>query len=146
MPDRHCVAVAGRHRGALAQGIHNLSAIAPTPCRGSLQYRRCRTTWSRCDCSEARAGASFTGADRKAQVSKFRLANGGTLFLDEIGDRRCRCRSAAAGAAGQQVEPLRLELGGGRSILRVIAATHVDLEDRGRRRRFRDDLYYRPQR
>ena len=57
---------------------------APTAlCRGR-EWRRCRTTWSR-RAVRYRAGA-FTGADRKARVGKFELANGGTLFLDEIGD------------------------------------------------------------
>ncbi len=85
---------------------------------------------------------AFTGAIT-ARQGRFELANGGTLFLDEIGDM----------PLPMQVKLLRVlqeqtfeRVGGTRSIsvdVRVIAATHRNVEDRIREERFRQDLYYR---
>ncbi|MDD5594202.1 MAG: sigma 54-interacting transcriptional regulator [Candidatus Margulisbacteria bacterium] len=85
---------------------------------------------------------AFTGAlDRKA--GRFEMANNGTIFLDEIGDL----------TPATQVKLLRVlqekefeRLGGTQTIkvdVRVICATHRDLEEMVRERKFRDDLYYR---
>ena len=88
-----------------------------------------------------RKGA-FTGAlaDR---VGRFELAHGGTLFLDEIGDL----------SLDMQVKLLRVlqermvdPVGSSRAVevdVRVIAATHRDLELEISEGRFREDLYYR---
>ena len=88
-----------------------------------------------------KAGA-FTGAQRD-KPGRFALAEGGTLFLDEIGDM----------SPGLQVKLLRVlqdgtyDVVGGtgtlRSDVRVIAATHRDLERRVEEGTFRADLYYR---
>jgi DNA-binding NtrC family response regulator len=85
---------------------------------------------------------SFTGALAQRK-GKFELADGGTIFLDEIGDISPKL----------QVDLLRVlqerrffRVGGGTEItvdVRVIAATHRDLEADVREGRFRDDLYYR---
>ena len=85
---------------------------------------------------------AFTGADR-ARPGRFEQANGGTLFLDEIGDM----------PASLQVKLLRvLEEGviqrvGGREDKRVnvrlVAATHQNLQDKIKAGAFREDLYYR---
>ena len=88
------------------------------------------------------AGA-FTGAQRQPRVGKFELANGGTLFLDEIGDLPVQLQAKLLRVLQeQQVEPL-----GSNQIhtldVRIIAATHVDLEQRLRDGAFRNDLYYR---
>ena len=87
------------------------------------------------------AGA-FTGADRD-KPGRFELAEGGTLLLDEIGDI----------SPALQVRLLRVlqdktfdRLGATRSTtvdVRVLAATHQDLEKRVRSGAFRQDLYYR---
>jgi PAS domain S-box-containing protein len=85
---------------------------------------------------------AFTGAQRD-KPGKFKLAEGGTLFLDEVGDL----------SPGTQVKLLRVlerkeyePLGGlqmEKADVRIVAATHRDLEDMVRRREFREDLYYR---
>ncbi len=85
---------------------------------------------------------SYTGADRK-RIGRFELAHQGTLFLDEIGDV----------PMSMQVKLLRVlqerrfeRVGGSDSIeidVRVIAATHQDMEKLVKDGKFREDLYYR---
>ncbi len=85
---------------------------------------------------------AFTGADR-ARAGRFEQADQGTLFLDEIGDM----------PASLQVKLLRvLEEGvvqrvGSRENqpvnVRLLAATHQDLQYKIKRGTFREDLYYR---
>ncbi len=85
---------------------------------------------------------AFTGAHR-ARTGRFELADGGTIFLDEIGDM----------SPNLQVKILRVlqeqefeRVGGVRSMkvdIRVIAATHRDLEKSVAEGSFREDLYYR---
>ncbi len=85
---------------------------------------------------------AFTGAVAMRR-GRFELAHGGTLFLDEIGDL----------PAHLQVKLLRVlqereieRVGASHPItvdVRVLAATHRDLDTLVRRERFRDDLYYR---
>ena len=85
---------------------------------------------------------AFTGAIA-ARKGRFELANGGTLFLDEIGDM----------PLAMQVKLLRViqervfeRVGGNKSIkadVRIIAATHRNLEDEISDGRFREDLFYR---
>ncbi|MET0554342.1 MAG: sigma-54 dependent transcriptional regulator [Vicinamibacteria bacterium] len=85
---------------------------------------------------------AFTGADRK-RIGRFELADGGTLFLDEVGEL----------APALQVKLLRVlqerrfeRVGGTATVevdVRVVAATHRDLEQWSRDGRFREDLYYR---
>ncbi len=85
---------------------------------------------------------AFTGALNNRQ-GRFEMAEGGTLFLDEIGDM----------PLAMQVKILRVlqersfeRVGGNRTItcdVRIIAATHRNLELAIRENRFREDLYYR---
>lgn len=85
---------------------------------------------------------AFTGAVA-ARKGRFELAEGGTLFLDEIGDM----------PFAMQVKLLRVlqertfeRVGGIKSIpcdVRIIAATHQNLESKIEQDRFRADLYYR---
>jgi Nif-specific regulatory protein len=87
------------------------------------------------------AGA-YTDA-RHARPGRFELAHGGTLFLDEIGEL----------SLATQVKLLRVlqerefeRLGGGTPMkvdVRVVAATHRDLEAAILDKSFREDLYYR---
>ncbi len=85
---------------------------------------------------------SFTGATAR-HLGKFEQASGGTLFLDEIGDM----------PVAMQVKLLRVleqneveRIGGDRTIainVRVVVATHRNLEELVRKRLFREDLYHR---
>ena len=88
-----------------------------------------------------RRGA-FTGAERDRK-GKFELACGGTLLLDEIGDMSLEVQAKLLRALEEQViEPV----GSSTPVevdVRVIAATHKDLEEAMREGRFRRDLYYR---
>ena len=85
---------------------------------------------------------SFTGAMRK-QMGKFVAADGGTIFLDEIGDMSARTQAKVLRALQSgEVEPV----GAAASIrvdVRVVAATHQDLEKEIAEGNFREDLYYR---
>ncbi|MCW8918994.1 MAG: sigma-54 dependent transcriptional regulator [Gammaproteobacteria bacterium] len=85
---------------------------------------------------------AYTSAHRQNH-GRFEVAHGGTLFLDEIGDM----------PPEQQVNLLRVleqgclrRIGGSREIpidVRILSATHVDLEQAVQQGRFREDLYYR---
>ncbi|MGD1089629.1 MAG: sigma-54 dependent transcriptional regulator [Verrucomicrobiota bacterium] len=85
---------------------------------------------------------AFTGADAR-RIGRFEQADHGTIFLDEIGDM----------TLGTQAKLLRVlqektlqRLGGKETVpvdVRLIAATHRDLETAIRGKQFREDLYYR---
>ncbi|GMV83220.1 MAG: sigma-54-dependent Fis family transcriptional regulator [Planctomycetota bacterium] len=85
---------------------------------------------------------AFTGADTR-KLGKFEQADNGTLYLDEVGDM----------SLATQAKILRVlqdgtfyRVGGHETInvnVRIIAATHQDLELRIKDGRFREDLYYR---
>ncbi|MCK9906702.1 sigma-54 factor interaction domain-containing protein, partial [Frankia sp. Cpl3] len=84
---------------------------------------------------------AFTGAKRGGKRGLFEEASGGTIFLDEIGEL----------SMSMQVKLLRVlqereivRVGGSKPIMidvRVIAATHVNLESAIQTGRFREDLY-----
>jgi DNA-binding NtrC family response regulator len=85
---------------------------------------------------------AFTGAAQR-KAGKFEMADGGTIFLDEIGDISPKL----------QVDLLRVlqdrafyRVGGSEEVrvdVRVIAATHVNLQEAVGEGKFRDDLFYR---
>ncbi len=86
-------------------------------------------------------GGVATGV--RARAGKFELADTGTLFLDEIGDMEPSVQAKLLRAL-QEREVVRV--GGARPIpvdVRVIAATHQELEELVERGRFREDLFYR---
>jgi DNA-binding NtrC family response regulator len=85
---------------------------------------------------------AFTGAVQN-KPGKFELAGGGTVFLDEIGDMDIRLQAKLLQFLQDQTFD---RLGGKRTVkvnVRVIAATHCDLESAVLAGRFRRDLYYR---
>jgi propionate catabolism operon transcriptional regulator len=86
---------------------------------------------------------AFTGARRGGHAGLFEAANGGTLFLDEIGEMPLALQTRLLRVLEER-EVMRV--GGTRPVpieVRVICATHCDLEQRVRDGRFRADLFYR---
>lgn len=86
---------------------------------------------------------AFTGAKKQGNKGKFELANGGTIFLDEIGEMSYHLQAKLLRVL-QEKELVRV--GGSKVIpldVRVITATHCNLEDMIENNRFREDLYYR---
>lgn len=86
---------------------------------------------------------AFTGARRGGHAGLFEAANHGTLFLDEIGEMPLALQTRLLRVLEER-EVVRV--GGTRPVpvsVRVISATHCDLEARVREGRFRADLYYR---
>jgi transcriptional regulator with PAS, ATPase and Fis domain len=85
---------------------------------------------------------AFTGADKK-RTGYFGSAHQGTIFLDEIGDMPQRLQAKLLRVLQEKkFSPL-----GSSDVkevdVRVIAATHVDLEEAVKNQKFRLDLYYR---
>ncbi|SEB15791.1 sigma-54-dependent Fis family transcriptional regulator [Marinobacterium iners] len=85
---------------------------------------------------------AFTGATSSKQ-GKIELANGGTLFLDEIGDLNMELQSKLLRVLESQ---LIQRVGGIRDIpvdVRIVTATHKNLQEAVNRGTFRLDLFYR---
>ena len=85
---------------------------------------------------------SFTGAQQQRR-GRFEQAEGGTLFLDEIGDMPAELQTRLLRVLS---DGTFYRVGGHQQIkanVRVIAATHQDLESRVREGSFREDLYHR---
>ncbi|MBZ6074258.1 sigma-54 dependent transcriptional regulator [Aeromonas schubertii] len=130
----------GTGKEVVARAIHELSSRA----KGPFVPINCGAIPAELLESElfGHEKGAFTGAIA-ARRGRFELAQGGTLFLDEIGDM----------PLPMQVKLLRVlqerqyeRVGGGKVIdadVRVIAATHRDLEAMIRQQSFREDLYYR---
>jgi transcriptional regulator with GAF, ATPase, and Fis domain len=85
---------------------------------------------------------AFTGA-HKDKIGRFESAHGGTLFLDEIGDISLEVQTKLLRVLQEKIiervgsnQPVEVDV-------RLISATHQDLERLIREGRFRDDLYYR---
>ena len=86
---------------------------------------------------------AFTGARRGGKIGKFELANKGTLFLDEIGDMPLFLQAKILRVLQDRliervgsIHPIPVDV-------RVIAATHRNLEQMMAQGEFREDLYYR---
>lgn len=85
---------------------------------------------------------AFTGASQR-RVGRFEQAHGGTLFLDEIGDMQSESQTRLLRVLSEGEfhrvggsDPIKVDL-------RVIAASHQDLETLVERGQFREDLYHR---
>jgi propionate catabolism operon transcriptional regulator len=86
---------------------------------------------------------AFTGARRGGHAGLFEAANHGTLLLDEIGEMPLALQTRLLRVLEER-EVVRV--GGTRPVpvsVRIISATHCDLEERVREGRFRADLFYR---
>ncbi|MBN2232655.1 MAG: nif-specific transcriptional activator NifA [Deltaproteobacteria bacterium] len=130
----------GTGKELMAQYIHRLSPRADHP----LVTLNCSAIPESLLESElfGHERGSFTGAVAR-RIGRFEQADGGTLFLDEIGDL----------PPPVQVKLLRVlqtqefeRLGGRESIrvdVRIVSATHRDIEEEVAAGRFRRDLYYR---
>ncbi|MBN3760508.1 sigma-54 dependent transcriptional regulator [Burkholderia sp. Ac-20365] len=85
---------------------------------------------------------AFTGANQR-RLGRIESANGGTLFLDEIGDLPLESQASLLRFLQESTVD---RLGGTESIdvnVRIISATHVNLEAAVRDGRFREDLFHR---
>jgi len=130
----------GTGKEKIARAVHSLSSRSERP----FIALNCSALSSNLAESElfGHEKGSFTGAVNQRK-GRFELADTGTLFLDEIGD------------LPQDIQPKLLRaiqegtferLGSEKSItsdVRIICATHVDLEKAVAEGRFREDLFYR---
>jgi transcriptional regulator with GAF, ATPase, and Fis domain len=130
----------GTGKGVLARAIHDYSPRAARP-------------FVKVHCTALSPGlleselfghvkGAFTSAIRD-KVGRFEAAHGGTLFLDEIGDINLEVQTKLLRVLEEMTfervgssEPVQVDV-------RVIAATHQDLEALMRQGRFRDDLFFR---
>jgi len=130
----------GTGKELMARAIHNLSS-------------RRERSFVRMNCAAIPSGlleselfgherGAFTGALMQRK-GRFELADGGSLFLDEIGDISPELQPKLLRAVQEQEFE---RLGSSRTIqvnVRLIAATHRDLEAMIREQKFREDLFYR---
>jgi formate hydrogenlyase transcriptional activator len=130
----------GTGKELIAHAIHNLSS-------------RRERSFVRMNCAAIPSGlleselfghekGAFTGALMQRK-GRFQLADGGSLFLDEIGDISPELQPKLLRAVQEQEFE---RLGSSRTIqvnVRLIAATHRDLEAMIRDAKFREDLFYR---
>ncbi len=130
----------GTGKEEAARAIHRLSARA----HGPFVALNCSALPASLAESElfGHEKGSFTGA-QGLRKGRFELAHGGTLFLDEIGDLPPEIQPKLLRA----LQEGRFERVGGESgvdvDVRIIAATHVDLERAVAEGKFREDLFYR---
>ncbi len=130
----------GTGKELLAQAIH---AAGPRADRPFVQVHCAALSQSLLE-SElfGHVKSSFTGADRD-RVGRFEQADGGTLFLDEIGDINLEVQTKLLRVLQEKAFE---RVGHNQTItvdVRIIAATHQDLEALIRLGKFREDLFYR---
>jgi DNA-binding NtrC family response regulator len=129
----------GTGKDMIARAVHSLSARA----NGPFVAVNCAALPESLIQSElfGHEKGAFTGAHRR-KVGKFEAANGGTILLDEIGDLSVDMQANLL----HVLETRSFDIVGGDTVdvdVRIITATHVDLEDAVAAGLFREDLYYR---
>lgn len=131
----------GTGKELFAHAIHNASS-------------RCNAQFVRVNCAAISESlleselfgyveGAFTGALKGGRMGLFERASGGTIFLDEIGEMPMSTQVKLLRVI-QEKEIVRV--GGTKPItvdVRIISATHVDLEKAVKSGSFREDLYYR---
>jgi two-component system, NtrC family, response regulator AtoC len=130
----------GAGKEVLARQLHGLSVRAKKP----VLKVNCAALPSELIESElfGYERGAFTGAF-KTTHGKFEMADGGSILLDEIGDMDFRLQAKLLQVL-QDCEFIRLGSSEPRRVdVRVLAATHCDLEQAIVEKRFREDLYYR---
>jgi PAS domain S-box-containing protein len=131
----------GTGKEMFAQAIHNFSSRRD----GSFVFLNCGAIPRELVASElfGYVEGAFTGAKRGGHPGKFELADGGTIFLDEIGDMPLDAQAHLL----RVLETKQITRIGGNKVIpvdvRVIAATHKDLEAEVRAGNFRQDLFFR---
>jgi PAS domain S-box-containing protein len=130
----------GTGKELIARALHQLSSRSKRP----LVKVNCAALPAELIESElfGREKGAFTGATT-TQVGRFELANESTLFLDEIGELPLELqakllRVLESGEFEKLGSPRTLQ-----SDARIITATNRDLEEAVRKKRFREDLWYR---
>jgi two-component system nitrogen regulation response regulator GlnG len=130
----------GTGKELVARALHRHSARAPKP------FVAINTAAMPKDLLESELfgheRGSFTGAQQQRR-GRFEQAEGGTLFLDEIGDMPPELQTRLLRVLS---DGSYYRVGGHQQIranVRVIAATHQNLEQRVREGTFREDLYHR---
>jgi len=131
----------GTGKELFARAIHLCSSVSAGP----FVAVNCGTLTQALAASELLGyePGAFTGASNKGRVGKFELANGGTLFLDEIGELPLDVQVHLLRVLQDQ---LIVRVGGNieRTVhVRIITASHRDLEQEIDGGRFRADLYFR---
>ncbi len=130
----------GTGKELLAQAIHSASPRAAMP----FVKVHCAALSQNLLESElfGHVKGAYTGADRD-RIGRFQQADGGTLFLDEIGDINLEVQTKLLRVLQEKSfekvgssQPLAVDV-------RIVAATHQDLEALISGGRFREDLYYR---
>ncbi|AFM41014.1 transcriptional regulator containing PAS, AAA-type ATPase, and DNA-binding domains [Desulfosporosinus acidiphilus SJ4] len=131
----------GTGKEMLARSIHNLSPRH----QGMFMVINCTAIPENLLESElfGYEDGAFTGARRGGKIGKIELANKGTIFLDEIGDMPLFLQAKIL----RVLQERKIERVGGITTIpvdvRVIAATHRNLEEMMTKGEFREDLYYR---
>jgi len=130
----------GTGKELVARALHRHSARAPKP------FVAINTAAMPKDLLESELfgheRGSFTGAQQQRR-GRFEQAEGGTLFLDEIGDMPAELQTRLLRVLS---DGTFYRVGGHQQVkanVRVIAATHQNLEQRVREGSFREDLYHR---